>query len=102
MFDIGFFEMLVVGTIALMVLGPERLPEAVVKTGRMIGQIKRQVRQFTVEIEREVNTKEIKEKLKQTRYEVGVDQMPTFSEFIEKDSLSHRFDSAERLQEKRG
>ncbi|WP_226667550.1 Sec-independent protein translocase protein TatB [Microbulbifer aggregans] len=101
MFDIGFFEMLLVAIIALMVLGPERLPRAAIKTGRMIGQVKRQVRQFTVEVERELKTNEIKEKLKQSRYEVGVDKMPSLDSFIDKETLTPEFDGAERLKEKR-
>ena len=41
MFDIGFLEMAVVAVVALLVLGPERLPGAVRMAGLYIGRIKR-------------------------------------------------------------
>ena len=37
MFDIGFFELVMVAVVALLVLGPERLPHAVRMTGAFVG-----------------------------------------------------------------
>ena len=37
MFDSGFLEMLLIGVIALLVIGPERLPGIAAKVGKMVG-----------------------------------------------------------------
>ncbi|MEP1584548.1 MAG: Sec-independent protein translocase protein TatB, partial [Marinobacter sp.] len=50
MFDIGFVELLICGVIALLVLGPERLPTAARAAGRWIGGARRMVSQFSSEL----------------------------------------------------
>jgi sec-independent protein translocase protein TatB len=65
MFDIGFTELLLLGVVALLVIGPERLPHAARMTGAWIGKIRRTFASLQVEIEREVNASEVQEKLKQ-------------------------------------
>ena len=54
MFDIGFLELLICGVIALLVLGPERLPSAARAAGRWIGSARRMMTQFTSELDREL------------------------------------------------
>ena len=41
MFDIGFWELIVIGVVALVVVGPERFPSMVKKTGQYVGQFRR-------------------------------------------------------------
>ena len=48
MFDIGFLELLICGVIALLVLGPERLPTAARAAGRWIGGARRMVYNVSV------------------------------------------------------
>ncbi|WP_396588426.1 Sec-independent protein translocase protein TatB [Bermanella sp. R86510] len=64
MFDIGFAELLIVGVLALIVLGPERLPKAARTLGLLIGRIRRTMSGIQQEIEQEVRNQEIREKLK--------------------------------------
>lgn len=64
MFDIGFSELLVVSILALLVLGPERLPKAARTVGLIIGKVKRSVSGLQEELERQVRADELKEKLK--------------------------------------
>ncbi|PAV25356.1 sec-independent protein translocase protein TatB [Tamilnaduibacter salinus] len=64
MVDIGFIELLICAVIALLVLGPERLPGAARTAGRWIGRSRRLVRQFTTELDRQVRDEELREQLR--------------------------------------
>ncbi|MFV9654966.1 MULTISPECIES: Sec-independent protein translocase protein TatB [Pseudomonas] len=67
MFDIGFTELLLVGLVALVVLGPERLPGAVRTAGLWIGRIKRSFNSIKAEVEREIGADEIRRQLHNER-----------------------------------
>ncbi|MBA1238130.1 MULTISPECIES: Sec-independent protein translocase protein TatB [Stutzerimonas stutzeri subgroup] len=67
MFDIGFTELLLVGLVALMVLGPERLPGAVRTTGLWVGRLKRSFANIKAEVEREIGADEIRRQLHNER-----------------------------------
>lgn len=58
MFDIGFWELLLIFSIALIVLGPERLPTAARSVGRWTGRARAFVRNLTTELERETRKSE--------------------------------------------
>lgn len=64
MFDIGFSELMLIAILALIVLGPERLPQAARTVGLIVGKIKRSMAGLQEELERQVRTEELKEKLK--------------------------------------
>ena len=74
MFDIGFIELLICGIIALLVLGPERLPGAARAAGRWIGGARRMVGQFTSELDRELKAEELRKELKKAG-DVGLDDV---------------------------
>lgn len=61
MFDIGFFELIIIGVVALLVVGPERLPKLAVTVGQYVGRIQRMWQNTKYEIEREVHNAEIKQ-----------------------------------------
>ncbi|NQD91651.1 Sec-independent protein translocase subunit TatB [Pseudomonas sp. CrR25] len=63
MFDVGFSELLLVGLVALLVLGPERLPGAVRTAGLWIGRLKRSFSAIKAEVEREIGADEIRRQL---------------------------------------
>ena len=67
MFDIGFTELLLVGLVALVVLGPERLPGAVRTASLWIGRIKRSFNSIKAEVEREIGADEIRRQLHNER-----------------------------------
>jgi sec-independent protein translocase protein TatB len=58
MFDIGFSEILVIFVLALIVLGPEKLPRVAAQVGRWIGRARGMARQFREQLEEEVNLEE--------------------------------------------
>jgi len=60
MFDIGFTELLVIGVVALLVLGPERLPRLARDVGRWVGRARRYVNHVREEIDREVELSELR------------------------------------------
>lgn len=61
MFDIGFSELVAIGLIALIVLGPKRLPEVARTAGRWMGQLRRFIADVKQDIDREVNSEDLAE-----------------------------------------
>jgi sec-independent protein translocase protein TatB len=59
MFDFGFSEILLTSAIALVVLGPERLPKVARQVGNWMGRARVMARQLTEQLEREVNAEEL-------------------------------------------
>lgn len=55
MFDIGFWELMTVAVVALLVVGPERLPQLARDAGRWVRAIRRFINQTRYEIERELD-----------------------------------------------
>lgn len=60
MFDISFAEMLVIGVVALVVLGPERLPRVAHTLGHLFGRAQRYVNDVKNDIQREIELEELK------------------------------------------
>ena len=63
MFGISFSELLLVGLVALLVLGPERLPGAARTAGLWIGRLKRSFNAIKQEVEREIGADDIRRQL---------------------------------------
>jgi sec-independent protein translocase protein TatB len=63
MFDMGFLELLLIGVVGLLVLGPERLPKAARTLGLWIGKIKRSVSGMQREINSQLEAEELRQKL---------------------------------------
>lgn len=61
MFDIGFWELMVIAIIALLVVGPEHLPRLARDAGRWSGKIKRFINNTRRELEQELSISEQKE-----------------------------------------
>ncbi|MEO1959108.1 MAG: Sec-independent protein translocase protein TatB [Nautiliaceae bacterium] len=70
MLDIGSTEFLFIIIIAIIVLGPEKLPEALKTTGKFIGKAKRMWRDATADIRREIELEEMKEEMKKYKEEL--------------------------------
>jgi Tat protein translocase TatB subunit len=59
MLDFGFSEILLTSAIALVVLGPERLPKVARQVGNWMGRARAMARQLSEQLEREVNADEL-------------------------------------------
>lgn len=67
MFDIGFFELIVIGILALLVLGPERLPKAARTAGMWIGRIKQGFSSIQQEVNQQLHMEEMQKQLEENR-----------------------------------
>ncbi|WP_373795679.1 Sec-independent protein translocase protein TatB [Neisseria dentiae] len=60
MFDFGFSELLLIGAVALVVLGPERLPKAARMAGNLVGRVQRMVGSVKQELSAQVEMEELR------------------------------------------
>ena len=60
MFDIGFSEILVIAVVALVVIGPERLPKTARTLGHLFGRLQRYVHEVKRDIQRELELEELR------------------------------------------
>ncbi|HET7774817.1 MAG TPA: Sec-independent protein translocase protein TatB [Azospira sp.] len=60
MFDIGFSELIVIAVVALIVIGPERLPKEARTAGHLLGRLQRYVNDVKSDINREMQLEELK------------------------------------------
>jgi sec-independent protein translocase protein TatB len=63
MFDIGFFELLLLAIVGLLVLGPQRLPQAVRTVGLYIGRIRKAVSGIQQEVNEQLQLEEMRQRL---------------------------------------
>ena len=59
MFDVGFLEIVIIAAIALVILGPERLPRAARTAGLWVGRARRMVAEVKTDIDREIRESEL-------------------------------------------
>lgn len=60
MFDVGFAEVAIIGVVALIVIGPERLPDVARKVGRWVAKFQRFVKGVRSDVARELDSGELK------------------------------------------
>ena len=60
MFDVGFSEMIVVAVVALVVIGPEKLPKVARTLGHLVGRLQRYVNDVKADINREMELEELR------------------------------------------
>ncbi len=94
MFDIGFFEILVIGVLALLVLGPERLPGAIRSTLKTVRSVRNMASGFKQEVEHQLRVHELHENLKKAEQQGLKDLTPELQ-----DSVNELKKAAESVQE---
>lgn len=97
MFDIGFWEIMIITLVALLVVGPARLPGLAREIGRFVGKTKRFVNSVRSDIEQEFQTEELRKMLKDQESEIqGLKSMMHETEETLRDDLK---DTAKALRE---
>ncbi len=71
MFDFGFWELAIVMVVALLVVGPERLPALAGQVGKWVGKARRMIANIQSDIESEIKAAELKEILEKQQGEIG-------------------------------
>ncbi len=66
MFDIGFAELLLIGVVGLLVIGPERLPSTIRTVSAWVAQIRRGFNQIRSEVEQELHNDAVMQELRKT------------------------------------
>lgn len=64
MFEIGFSELVLILLVALVVLGPERLPKAAAKLGQLTGQARSYLRSFMSQLQAETQAADLRNAVK--------------------------------------
>lgn len=92
MFDIGFTELLVIGVVALLVIGPERMPKVARTAGHLFGRFQRYVSSVKSDINREMDLDELRRAGQDFKQSVedaahGVESRAVEAEFTMKDEV---------------
>ena len=94
MFDIGVWDLLVIGVLALLVLGPERLPGAMRSTIKTVRSVRNMATGFKQEVEHQLRVHELHENLKKAEQQGLKDIAPEL-----KESVDELKDAAKSVQE---
>ena len=71
MFDIGFWELMLIGVVALVVVGPERLPKLAYTAGKWVGKARRVLASVKTEIDKEIKAEELKQVLEEQKKQLN-------------------------------
>ena len=83
MFDIGFSELLVIGVVALVVIGPEKLPRLARTLGHLAGKLQRYVSDVKADINREIELEDLK-KMRDSMQQAASDFQGNFAAEVNK------------------
>jgi sec-independent protein translocase protein TatB len=83
MFDLGFSELMVIALVALIVIGPERLPRVARTLGHLAGRLQRYVADVKADINREVELDELR-KMRDSMQEAASGMESSFREELNK------------------
>ena len=97
MFDIGFAELLLIGVIGLLVVGPEQLPGAVRTVLAWVNRFRRSFDQIRTEVRRELHNDEIMQKLKAESQQLE-QQVRDTAQSLEKDIQALGKEASDSLQ----
>ena len=97
MFDIGFAELLLIGVVGLLVVGPEQLPGAVRTVLAWVNRFRRSFDQIRTEVRRELHNDEVLQKLKAESQQLE-QQVRDTAQSVEQETQALGNDASESLQ----
>jgi sec-independent protein translocase protein TatB len=97
MFDIGFAELLLIGVVGLLVVGPEQLPGAVRTVLAWVNRFRRSFDQIRTEVQRELHNDEIMQKLKAESQQLE-QQVRDTTQSVEREMTALGNEASESLQ----
>ncbi len=100
MFDIGFTELMLIATVALLVAGPENLPRQLREAGRWYAQLRRRFAELKADIENEIGTDEIREQLRMESIREGFEKDKEALKSLDDDLQSANIDLLNSLNNK--
>ncbi len=83
MFDIGFWELVLISVVGLVVLGPERLPHAIRSVSRFIGAARSMASSVKDELSHELKVQELQENLRKAEQMGMKDLSPELKSSVE-------------------
>ena len=83
MFDIAFSELLVIGVVALIIIGPEKLPRMARTVGHLAGRLQRYVADVKADINREIELEELR-KMRDSMQQAASDMQSSFDKTLNK------------------
>ena len=83
MFDIGFWELVLISVVGLVVLGPERLPHAIRSVSRFVGAAKNMANSVKDELSHELKVQELQENLRKAEKMGMEDLSPELKSSVE-------------------
>jgi sec-independent protein translocase protein TatB len=96
MFDVGFWELTVIAIVALLVVGPEKLPRVARSAGLWVGKARRFVSSVKADIDRELAADELKKALAKQAESTGL------HEIIEETRKSIQSDESPSVKREQG
>lgn len=75
MFDIGFWELSIIGVVALIVIGPERLPAVARTAGLWVGRMRRFVSTVKADVDKQLKTEELQRIMDQQASSAGIHEI---------------------------
>jgi len=100
MFDIGFSELLVIGVVALIVIGPEKLPRVARTVGHLLGRMQRYVADVKADINREIELEELR-KMRDSMQKAATDMQSSVDQELNKtaDELNQAVEAEKKPEE---
>src|SRR4051812_17258898 len=101
MFDIGFSELLVIGVVALIVIGPQKLPRVARTVGHLLGRMQRYVADVKADINKEIELEELR-KMRDSMQKAASDMQASVDQEMNKtaDDLNKAVEGEKKPEEK--
>ena len=93
MFDFGFWELIVVMIVALLVFGPEKLPELATKAGKWISKGRQALQNIKYLVEKELHTEELKEEFDDLSNVINETKEAVKTETLSQESLLNEIEN---------